>query len=120
MISCLDDNPKKRPSVAQVLLDIKTAKNAYLQKSFVTMWSTELPAKQQMVTQVQDQQANFQQQEQEQQDPPRLLERKQVTQLQKRGQEHDNHEQQRPSEFQKLDVKQLPQVSYIDYIYACI
>ena len=120
VMSCLDDNPKKRPSVAQVLLDIKKVKNAYLQKSFATIWSTELPGKQQLTTQVQDQEAKFQHQEQKKEQPPRLLEGKQVTQLQKRGEGYDQDRQQRPSEFQMLDVKQLPQVSYIGYIYVYV
>ena len=119
VISCLDDNPKKRPSVAQVLLDIKKATNAYHQKFFFTIWSTKALGEQQETTQLQDQQAHFQEQKQIQQEIPKLQEGEQATQPQKRGQEDDEHGQQKHGEFQKLDVAQLPQVSYIGCMHAC-
>ena len=70
VISCLDDNPKKRPSVAQVLLDIKKAKHTYYQKFFSIIWSAEVSDKQSTV-QLQDQQdqlPNLQEQKQRQQE----------------------------------------------------
>ena len=42
VMSCLDDNPKNRPSVANVLLDIKKAKHVYRQKLCSTIWATEV------------------------------------------------------------------------------
>ena len=73
---------------------------------------------QQLITQVQNQQASFQHQEQKQQESPRQLEGEQVTQARK-GEEHDQHGQQKSTEFQKFDVEQLPQVSYMGYVHTC-
>jgi len=37
VISCLDDNPKNHPTVAQVLLDIKYIQNAYSENMYCTI-----------------------------------------------------------------------------------
>ena len=114
VISCLDDNPKKRPSVAKVLLDIQ---NANLQ-FFSTIWSAEVSGKQHSTRQLQDQQdqvPNLQQQEQIQQEQPKLQEGEQATQLQKGREQHEKLEQNGHSGFQKLNVEKLPKVSFINY-----
>ena len=120
VISCLDDNPKKRPSVAQVLLDIKKAKNVYHQKCFSAIWSAEVSDKQQSTTQLQDQQDQipiWQQQKQTQQEQPKLQEREQAIQLQKREKEHKQLGQRNYSELQEQNAGQLTQqVSYINYL----
>ena len=118
VISCLDDNPKKRPSVAQVLLDIKKANKAYHQKCFSAIWSTKVSSKQQSTTQLQDQQdqmPNYQQQKQTQLEQPKLQEREQAIQLQKREKEHKQPGQRRYSELQEQNTEQLSQVSYTNY-----
>ena len=112
VVSCLDNNPKKRPSVAQVLLDIKKVKNVYHQKFLTTIWSTEVSGKQLSTTQLQDQQvqmSNCQQQKQTPQEQPKLQEWEQATQ--KRNDEHEQLGQKGYSELQKLNAKQPPQVS---------
>ena len=40
VISCLDDNPTKRPLVAEVLLEVYTVKNAYNEKMYCTIPTT--------------------------------------------------------------------------------
>ena len=40
VISCLDDNPIKRPLVAEVLLEVDTVKNAYNEKMYCTVPTT--------------------------------------------------------------------------------
>ena len=39
--SCLDDNPKKRPEVGEALLEIKQVKNAYNEKMYSTVSTTD-------------------------------------------------------------------------------
>ena len=115
VISCLDDNPKNRPSVVQVLSDITKVNLLF----FSTVWSTEGSSQQQSTTQLQDQQhwlPNYQQQEQEQQEQPKLQEGKQDIQLQEKGKEYEQLDQKRHSELRKLDAEQLPQVSYANYL----
>ena len=115
VISCLDDNPKNRPSVAQVLSDITKVNLLF----FSTVWSTEGSSQQQSTTQLQDQQhwlPNYQQQEQKQQEQLKLQEGKQDIQLPKRGKEYEQLDQGRHSELRKLNAEQLPQVSYTNYL----
>ena len=110
VISCLDDNPKNRPPVAQVLSDITKVNLLF----FSTVWSTEVSSQQQSTTQLQDQQhwlPNYQQQEQKQQEQPKLQEGEQDIQLPKRGKEYEQLDQGRHSELQNLNAEQLPQVS---------
>ena len=85
VISCLDDNPKKRPSVAQVLLDITKAKNAYHQKIYSTVWATEVSGEQQS-----------QQQKQNQQQQPKLQEQQQQQQAQLQKEEEEQGQQKLP------------------------
>jgi len=117
VISCLNDNPKKRPSVAEVLLDINKAKDAYYQKFYFAIWSTEISGNQQSTPQLQDRQgqvSNWQQQKQKQQEQVKLQEG-QPAQPQKRDEQHEQHGQQKPNEVQKLNIEQPSQVSYICY-----
>ena len=122
VVSCLDDNPKKRPSVAQVLLDIKKAKNTYHQKCFSTIWSAEVSDKQ-STTQLQDQQdqlPNVQEQKQTQQEQPKLQEREQAIQQQKRGEEHEQLGQKGHSKLQKPELPLVSCTNYLaSYICAC-
>ena len=109
VISCLDDNPKNRPSVAQVLLDIKKIKNAYCQKFYSAVWGTAVSGEQTQTPQSQQDQIlqwqhlelqTGQQQQQQQQ--------QQQTQLQK-GEE----KQQKDNTHQQLKEKQSVKVSSI-------
>ena len=62
--SCLDDNPRNRPLVAQVLLEIKQVKDTYDDMVYAEIPTTD----EQLSTQVQDQQQQQpQKQDQEQQ-----------------------------------------------------
>ena len=118
VVSCLDDNPVKRPSVAQVLLEIKKTKNAFHQNFFSTIWSAEVSDKQ-STTQSQNQQnqlPNMQEQKQRQQDQSKLQKGKEAIQQQIR---EKGYEQLGQKVHSKLDTEQLPQVSYANYICAC-
>ena len=42
VISCLDDNPEKRPSVVQVLTEIKKVKKSYSEKLCSSIWATKV------------------------------------------------------------------------------
>ena len=114
VISCLDDNPKNRPSVANVLLDIKKVK----QKLYCTIWATEVFGKHQSTPELQDQQPQWQQQKQNQQQPqqqPKLREERQhqqQAQLQK-VQAGKQHDQQKHNKHQQLKKEELPQVSHM-------
>ena len=118
VVSCLDDNPVKRPSVAQVLLEIKKTKNAFHQNFFSTIWSAEVSDKQ-STTQSQNQQnqlPNMQEQKQRQQEQSKLQKGKEAIQQQIR---EKGYEQLGQKVHSKLDTEQLPQVSYANYICAC-
>ena len=122
VISCLDDNPKNRPSVANVLLDIKKAKHVYRQKLYCTIWATEVSAKDQSTPQLQDQQdqmPQWQQQKQNQQQPqqqPKLQEEQQHQQQAQKvqaGKQHDQQKHKKHKKHQQLKKEELPQVSHM-------
>ena len=121
-VSCLDDNPKNRPSVSQALLDIKKAKSVFYQSFFSAIWGTKVSGEQQLIPQLrnpcdqilqkhkqqkQDQQQSELQERQQQQQ--QLLQQQEV-QLQKREEEHQQCVQQKHDEYQQLKEQQLPQV----------
>ena len=85
VISCLDDNPKHRPLVAEALLEIKQVKQAYNEKMYTTITEN----KEQSTAQSQDQQERSPQQKQGQQ------------------QEQGQHSQQHGLEQQKFQVSNL-------------
>ena len=85
VISCLDDDPKNRPLVAEALLEIKQVKQAYNEKMYTTITEN----KEQSTAQSQDQQERSPQQKQGQQ------------------QEQGQHDQQHGPEQQKLQVSNL-------------
>ena len=74
VVSCLDDNPKNRPLVAEVLLEIKRIKNAYIEK----MYTTISVAGKQSTTQLQDQQEQLPDLQQQEQDQQHKLEHQQL------------------------------------------
>ena len=47
VVSCLDDNSEKRPSVAQVITKVKKVKNFYNEKLYSTLWESEISSEQQ-------------------------------------------------------------------------
>ena len=49
VISCLSDNPEKRPSVVQVLTEIKEVKKSYSEKLCSSIWATKVTGEQQQV-----------------------------------------------------------------------
>ena len=49
VISCLDDNPEKRPSVVQVLTEIKKVKKSYSEKLCSSIWATKVTGDKQQV-----------------------------------------------------------------------
>ena len=85
VISCLDDNPKHHPLVAEALLEIKQVKQAYNEKMYTTITEN----KEQSTAQSQDQQERSPQQKQGQQ------------------QEQGQHSQQHGLEQQKFQVSNL-------------
>ena len=96
VISCLDDNPMKRPLAAQVLLDVNKAKNAYHEKFYSTIWESKVSSERQ----VHNQQDHIPQKQQLQ------------AQMQKGDEEKQQHEQ---KVHCNLKEKELPQVSCIIY-----
>ena len=81
VVSCLDDNPKNRPLVAQVLLDIKKAENSYRQKLYSRVWANDVSSGQQQST-------------------PQLPQQQYQPRLQ------DQQQQQQGAELQIVEVKQ--------------
>ena len=113
-VSCLDDNPKNRPSVSQALLDIKKAKSIFYKSFFSAIWGTKVSGEQQLTPQLrnpcdqilqkhkpqkQDQQQSDLQERQQQQQQQQL--QQQEVQLQKREEEHQQCVQQK-HEYQQL------------------
>ena len=49
VISCLDDNPEKRPSVVQVLTEINKVKKSYSEKLCSSIWATKVTGDKQQV-----------------------------------------------------------------------
>ena len=49
VISCLDNNPEKRPSVVQVLTEIKKVKKSYSEKLCFSIWATKVTGEKQQV-----------------------------------------------------------------------
>ena len=128
VISCLDDNPKHRPSVAKVLLDIKKAKHVYCQKLYSIVWAAEDSSEHQSTPQLQDQQdqmPQWQQQKQnqqpqqqpQQQQQPKLQEKQQHQQQMQlqRVQEEKQYEPRKDNKhpWPQLNKQQLPQVSHM-------
>ena len=107
VISCLDDNPKKRPSVSQVLLDIKKAKNAYHEKFYFMIWSTEATNKKQSTMQLRDEQNQVPNCQQEKREQTKLQEEQQARQLQRKEEKHE----QQLSDV-RLDVAAQDEVHY--------
>ena len=97
VMSCLDDNPKKRPLLEEVLLDIKKAENAHHQTIYSTVWAVKASGEQHLTLQSQDQQEHMpqsqQQQNQQQQPKPQELQQ-QPAQIQKgeQGRQYLNEE----------------------------
>ena len=70
VISCLDGNPEKRPSVVKVLTRIKKERNSYNEKLYSSIWTTEVSGEQQSLTvqlQAQTEQEHWQQEEKQHQ-----------------------------------------------------
>ena len=97
VISCLDNNPKNRPLVAEALLQIKQVKQAYNDKMYTTITKN----KEQPTAQSHNQQERSPQQEQDQQ-------REQV-----------QHGQQHGLEQQKLQVSNLVCIYMYYYVLFC-
>ena len=114
-VSCLDDNPKNRPSVSQVLLDIKKAKNVYYEKFFSAIWGTKFSGQQELNPQLQNPHdqlpmVKLHKQEKQYQQKSDLQQRQQQQQQQ---QQEEVQLLQKPEEgCQQLNEQQLPQVSY--------
>ena len=49
VISCLNDNPKKRPSVVQVLTEINEVKKSYSEKLCSSIWATKVTGDKQLL-----------------------------------------------------------------------
>ena len=49
VISCLNDNPEKRPSVMQVLTEVKKVKRSYSDKLCSSIWTTKVTGEEQQV-----------------------------------------------------------------------
>ena len=49
VISCLNDHPEKRPSVEQVLTEIKKDQKSYSEKLCSSIWATKVTGEQQQV-----------------------------------------------------------------------
>ena len=117
VMSCLDDNPKNRPSVANVLLDIKKAKHVYRQQLCSKIWKTEVSHGHQSTSRLQDQQDQVTQQEHNQQQQPKQQEGQQQAQPQQQKlQEEQKHEQEKHNKHHQLDKQQLPQVSHVQLL----
>ena len=111
VVLCLDDNPEKHPSVAQVLMEIKTVKNSYSDKLCSSLW--EGKHEQQSLTAQFHKQTEQQQWEQDKRNRQQHLEPK-----------HHEEEWQKETEEQKYQKKhqldtqqpQLLKASCISYI----
>ena len=56
VVSCLDDNPEKRPSVVQALTKVKEVKISYNEKLYSSLWASNISSEQQsLTTQLQNQ-----------------------------------------------------------------
>ena len=123
-VSCLDDNPKNRPSVSQALLDIKKAKNVYYQKFFSAIWGTKFSGEQELnpqlrnphdqvpVVKLHKQEKQDQQQSDLQEKQQQLQQRQKQQQQQQQQQQEVQLLQKREEGCQQLNEQQLPQVSY--------
>ena len=123
VMSCLDDNPKNRPSVANVLLDIKKTKHVHRQQLCSTIWTTEVLHEHKSTPQLQDQQDQNTQQEHNQQQQSKLQEGQHHQQgaQQPKVQKEQKHEQEKHNKHHQLDKEQLPQVSHMQlYLYSYI
>ena len=112
VMSCLDDNPKNRPSVANVLSDIKKAKHVYRQQLCSTIWATEASHEHQSTPQLQDQQGQATRQEHNQQQQSKLQEG-QHHQQEAQQPKVQKHEQEKHNKYHQLDKQQLSQVSHV-------
>ena len=112
VISCLDDNPKKRPTVGEAILEIKQVKDAYNEKMYSTVsstdkWSSMHMQKQQVQPQPEQQQPEQQQPEQqqpEQQQP----EHQQLEQQQPEHQQPEQQQDQPQPEQKQVRVTYIP------------
>ena len=118
VVSCLDENPEERPSIAQVLMEIKTVKNSYGEQLCSILWESEIFDKQQSLTIQSHKQTEQQQWQNEEQN-----------QHKDENQQEDEHQQKTETRklqtTHQLDTEQ-PQslkVSCIFYycnVYACL
>ena len=112
--SCLDDNPKKRPEVGKALLEIKQVKNAYNEKMYFTVSTTDKWSsmqKEQEQPQPQHQQDQPQPppgQKQEQSSPEQQQEQSSPEQQQEQSQPQHQQDQPQPPPEQQQDQPQPP------------
>ena len=102
--SCLDDIPKNRPSVAQVLLDIK---NTYCQKFFSAVWGTKYPGEQQLTQELKDQVPELKQDQQQQIQKQQLQQREQQQHSELQGAQQQQQQQQQKKQQQVQQEMQL-------------
>ena len=115
VMSCLDDNPKNRPSVAKVLLDIKKAKNTYCQKFFSAMWGTKFSSEQQLTPQLpaaETGSTTIRSTGKTTTTTTTTTARRLTQLLQKREEEHQQFVQQKHDESQQPKEQHSPQVSH--------
>ena len=102
VVSCLDENPKKRLSVAQVLLEIKRVKNSYSEQLYSLLWESKISDEQQSLTtqlhkQTEQQQWQHEEQSQHQDEKQQTKEYQEKTEMQKQQKTHQLDTEQPPS-----------------------
>ena len=109
VISCLDNNPEKRPSVVKVLMKIKKEQNSYSEKLCSSIWTTEVCGEQLSLT------TKLQRQTEQEHDWHQVEKQQEVYHQQKM-------EKQKQLETHQLDTEQsqLAKVSFICIVYIAI
>ena len=117
VVSCLDDNPEKCPSIVQVLMEIKRVKNSYSEQFCSSLWESEISDEQRsLTTQLHEQteQQQLQQDKQNQQQHP------QQKQHEKEWQQKSAEQKQQKEYHLDGQQPQLLKASCISWLYALL
>ena len=114
VISCLDGNPKSRPSATQASVEVKKVKISYTQKLCSTIWGTE----DQSILQLQKVQEQLYQQQGQQ--TYHQLETQEMEELKQQGEEQQEVKEEMHQPVMEQQQIQSLQVTSYSYSYYCI